>query len=162
MTGAVPTYQATVVTETMQPVQYHSSFISYSSKDEKLARRLHDDLQKQGVRCWFAPKNMKIGDKIRSRIDQEILLQDKLLLLLSENSIASTWVEAEVEAAFEKEQRQNQGVLFPIRLDGSVMQTDQAWAANLRRTRNIGDFTRWEDDQAYQQAFNQLLQDLKA
>jgi hypothetical protein len=146
----------------MSPIQYHSCFISYSSKDETLARRLHADLQDHGVRCWFAPKDMKIGDKIRARIDEAIHLQDKLLLLLSEHALASTWVEDEVEAALEKERRQQREVLFPVRLDERVMQTTQAWAAKLRRTRHIGDFTNWADPQVYQQAFGLLLRDLKA
>jgi hypothetical protein len=90
----------------MSPIQYHSCFISYSSKDDVLARRLHADLQDQGVRCWFASEDLKIGDKIRPRIDEAIHLQDKLLLLLSEHALASIWVEDEVEAALEKEQRQ--------------------------------------------------------
>jgi hypothetical protein len=145
----------------MYPIQYHSCFVSYSSKDETLARRLHADLQDQGVRCWFAPEDLKIGDKFRQRVDEAIHLQDKLLLLLSEHSIASTWVENEVEAALEKEDRQQREILFPIRLDDAVMHTSQAWAGILRRTRYIGDFTHWTDPQAYQQAFQRLLRDLK-
>ena len=66
-------------------------------------------------------------------------LQDKLLLLLSEYSIVSAWVEGEVEAALEKVGRQQREVLFPIRLDDAVMQTSQAWAATLRRTRHNGE-----------------------
>jgi uncharacterized protein YjbI with pentapeptide repeats len=146
----------------MYPIQYHSCFISYSSKDEVLARRLHADLQENGVRCWFAPEDMKIGDEIRSRIDEAIHLQDKLLLLLSEHSLVSTWIKHEVEAAFEKEEKLQRFVLFPVRLDDAVMQTIQAWAATLRRTRHIGDFTRWAAPQEYQQAFERLLRDLKA
>lgn len=150
-------YQA----EMMFPVQYHSLFISYSSKDEMLARRLHADLQDRGVRCWFAPEDLKIGTKFRQRINEAIHLQDKLLLLLSEYSIASTWVENEVEAALEREDREQREVLFPIRLDDVVMHTEKAWAATLRRTRHIGNFINWTELQAYQSAFDRLLQDLK-
>ncbi len=146
----------------MHPIHYHSVFISYSSKDDMLAHRLRADLQERGVRCWFAPEDMKIGDKIRARIDEAIHRQDKLLLLLSGHALASPWVEDEVEAALEKEQGQQRDVLFPVRLDESVMQTSQAWAAKLRRTRHIGDFTNWTDPQAYRHAFEQLLRDLKA
>lgn len=148
-------------TQKMQPIQYHSLFISYSSQDDALARRLHADLQASGVRCWFAPEDLKIGTRLRQRIDEAIHLQDKLLLLLSERSIASTWVETEVEAALEKEDRQKREVLFPVRLDDAVMLTTQAWAAKLRRDTNIGDFTNWTDPQAYQHAFDRLLRDLK-
>jgi hypothetical protein len=55
-----------------QPIQFFSCFISYSSKDQDFAERLHADLQNKGVRCWFAPHNMDIGDEIRIRIDEEI------------------------------------------------------------------------------------------
>jgi hypothetical protein len=145
-----------------QSVQYHSCFISYSSQDETFAQLLHTDLQQKGVRCWFAPQDMKIGDKIRPTIDRSIQLHDKLLLILSKHSISSDWVEKEVETAFEKEHRYKQLVLFPIRLDNAVMETDQAWAADIRRTRHIGDFSRWKVHDAYQQAFERLLRDLKA
>ncbi len=143
------------------PVQYYSCFISYSSKDRTFAEGLHTDLQQQGVRCWFAPEDMKIGDKIRPTIDHAIRLRDKLLLILSKHSINSTWVETEVETAFEEERKRNQIVLFPLRLDEAVMETDQAWAADIRRTRHIGDFSHWKDHDAYQNAFECLLQDLK-
>jgi hypothetical protein len=39
-------------------VEYYTCFISYSSKDEFFATRLHNDLQQEGVRCWFAPEDM--------------------------------------------------------------------------------------------------------
>jgi len=123
-------------TETMDPIQYYSVFITYNSNDIILARRLHADLQASGVRCWFAPEDLKIGDKIRPRINEAIHLQDKLLLLLSEHSIASTWVENEVETALEKEDRQKREVLFPVRLDDAVLQTSQAWAVTFFSRRN--------------------------
>ena len=50
---------------------------------------------------------MKVGDRIRPRIDESIRLHDKLLLVLSEHSIASRWVQKEVETAFEQEQQHN-------------------------------------------------------
>ena len=143
-------------------IEFYSCFISYSSKDDDFAQRLHADLQHHGVRCWFAPEDLKIGDKFRMRIDESIRIYDKVMVILSENSIRSTWVEEEVEAAIEKERKQNKLVLFPIRLDDAVMKTDQAWAASLRRTRHIGDFRAWKDHDQYQQSFERLLRDLKA
>src|SRR6266700_2150814 len=136
-----------------RPIVYTTCFISYSSKDQPFAERLYADLQQKGVRCWFATEDMKIGDKIRTRIDDSIRMYDKLLLVLSEHALVSTWVEREVTAAFEKEQQQGQRVLFPIRLDETVLQTTQAWAADIRRRKHIGDFTRGENYKNYQQAF---------
>ena len=146
----------------LSPIDYYSCFISYSSKDQAFAERLYADLQSKGVRCWFAPHDMRIGDEIRPRIDEFIRVHDKLLLVLSESSLASTWVKKEVETAFEQEARQNKLVLFPIRLDETVMYTSQAWAADIRRMRHIGDFRQWKDHDEYQKVFERLLRDLKA
>ena len=143
-------------------IQYYSCFISYSSTDEEFAKRLYVDLQDNGVRCWYAPEDMKIGAKIRPAIDQSIRIHDKLLIVLSENSIRSKWVEKEIETAFEKERKDDQVVLFPIRLDHTVMETNEAWAADIRRTRNIGDFSNWKDHDSYQKSLKRLLESLKA
>jgi hypothetical protein len=84
------------------------------------------------------------------------------MIVLSANSIRSPWVEKELDTAFEKERRQNTLALFPIRLDDAVMQTNEAWAADIRRTRHIGDFTRWKDHDSYLKELERLLRDLKA
>jgi len=160
--GVPDTFIAYIASLTDEAIQYYSCFISYSSQDDDFARRLHADLQDNGVRCWFAPEDMKIGDEIRPRIDQSIRLHDKLLVVLSEHSIGSDWVEDEVETAIAEERTRKRTVLFPIRLDGAVMETNKAWAAKIRRTRHIGDFSRWKDRDSYQGAFDRLLRDLKA
>lgn len=146
---------------TPRPIQYHSLFISYASRDKAIAQRLHTDLRKKDVPCWFALHDLQPGNYFRERIDQAIQNQDKLLLLLSEHSVQSGWVRYEVETAIEKENQQRCEVLFPVRLDNTVMQTTQTWAAQLRSSRHIGDFTNWQDNVAYQQALSRLLRDLK-
>jgi hypothetical protein len=50
-------------------------------------------------------------------------------------------------------------VLFPIRLDDAVMETDEAWAGKLR-ARHIGDSTRWKEHDAYSKSFERVLRDL--
>ena len=144
-----------------QPIQFYSCFISYSGKDENFVQRLYADLQNKGVRCWFAPEDLKIGDKIRTRIDEVIRIHDKLLLVLSQNSVASTWVEKEVETAFDKEIERKEPVLFPIRLDATVMESKTGWAADIRRSRHIGDFCKWKSHDEYQKGLDRLLRDLK-
>src|SRR5713101_6925175 len=143
------------------PIEYYTCFISYSSRNKDFAERLYTDLQSKGVRCWFAPEDMKTGDKIRQRIDESIRLYDKLLLVLSEHSIASSWVEFEVEMAFAKEDEKHALVLFPIRLDHAVMQSTTSWAAHLKRMRHITDFTGWKQHDDYQRALTRLFRDLQ-
>lgn len=138
-----------------------SCFISYSSKDESFARKLVGDLEAADVTCWFAPHNMAIGAKIRPGIDEAITKQDKILLVLSKNSISSYWVEKEVETAFEREISTGTTLLVPIMLDSTVMVTQAAWAADIRRQRNIGDFSDWLQPECYRIALARLLQSLR-
>ena len=145
-----------------EPFQFYSCFISYASKDHAFAERLYADLQNKGVRCWFAPEDMKIGDRIRPRIDETIRVYDKLLLVLSKTSVASQWVEQEVETALARERQQGTTILFPVRIDNTVMTLETGWPALIRNTRNIGDFRRWKMHDVYQKAFDRLLRDLKA
>jgi hypothetical protein len=142
--------------------RFYSCFISYASKDHAFAEHLYANLQNKGVRCWFAPEDMKAGDRIRDTIEQQIRLREKLLIILSSASIASPWVEEEVEAALEEERRspERRPVLVPIKIDNAVEDTNQAWARTIKRTRHIGDFTRWEDNDVYQEALTRLLRDL--
>jgi len=144
-----------------QPIQFYSCFISYSSKDQDFAERIHADLQNKGVRCWFAPHDMRIGAKIIDAIDEAIRLRDKVLLILSEGAIASDWVEGEVTRALDEERTRKQVVLFPLRLDDAVMQTTEGWARLLRGQRHIGDFTGWKEHDSYQKGFDRLMRDLR-
>lgn len=143
------------------PKEFNSCFISYSNADEKIARKLYSDLQMRGVRCWFAPENLKIGERIRSGIDKNIDEYDKLLLIISRSSINSQWVEQEVEMALKIEREQDKTILFPIKVDDSIMNSNISWSKFIMNTRNIGDFTNWESKDKYKESFERLLHDLK-
>jgi TIR domain len=110
-------------------------------------------MRNKQLRVWLATEDLKIGDRFRSTIDEAIRMYDKLLLVLWKDSVDSPWVGVEVEAAFEKERNQKRAVLFPIRLDDTVMKTTQAWAADVRRTRHIGDFTQWKKHDQFEKVF---------
>src|SRR5438477_137291 len=90
--------QADLVGETLAgaAVDFFSCFISYSSEDQDFADRLHADLQYQGVRCWFAPPDVRAGKKLDEQIGEAIRIYDKLLLILSTNSMNSEWVKTEI------------------------------------------------------------------
>jgi TIR domain/Pentapeptide repeats (8 copies) len=143
-------------------IDYYSCFISYSSKDEAFARRLYADLQSNHVRCWFAPEDLKWGERIRDGIDEAIRVHDKLLLILSKSSVASGWVEREVKTAMARERKEKRTVLFPVRVDRAIFESLFAWATEIRHERNIGDFTCWKDHDEYQKAFARLLRDLQS
>jgi hypothetical protein len=53
-------------------------------------------------------------------------------------------------------------ILFPVRIDNTVMTIETGWPALIRNTRNVGDFRCWKTQDVYQKAFDRLLRDLKA
>jgi TIR domain/Pentapeptide repeats (8 copies) len=154
----------------MDPIQFYSCFISYSTKDQDFADRLYADLQAKGVRCWFAPHDIQGGRKIHEQIDEAIRLHDKLLLILSPHSMESEWVKTEISKARKREVRDKARVLFPISL--APFEDIRDWEAfdadtgkdSAREIREyfIPDFSNWKDHDSYQKAFDRLMRDLKA
>ncbi len=152
------------------PVRYSSCFISYSTHDQEFAERLHADLQAKGVRCWFAPHDVKGGRKLHEQIDEAIRLHDRLLLILSEHSMSSEWVNTEIAKARKREVKEAKRVLFPVRLVG--FETLRDWecfdgdtgkdSAREIREYFIPDFSNWKDHDSYRTAFERLVKDLKA
>jgi uncharacterized protein YjbI with pentapeptide repeats len=137
-------------------------FISYSSKDENFVATLRSDLEDNGIETWYAPRDMPIGARTRVDLDRAILNADKLVIVLSRKSIVSAWVEQEVETALERERQSRRLFLLPLRIDESVMKTKVGWAANLRRTRNVGDFSKHRRNSRYFSTLGQLINDIRS
>ena len=148
------------------PIQFYSCFISYADKNRKFVDRLHNDMQGAGVRVWYAPEDLKAGDKLHPTFDRAIRVHDKVLIILSEESLVSPWVEDEVNRALAKERdRKSKGddspVLFPIMIDDAVMDSKESWVTYIKENRYIGDFRHWKDHDSYSAAFDRLMRDLK-
>lgn len=143
------------------PFDYYSCFISYASEDVQFVEQLCDDLEEEGIRCWFAPIALKPGDRFPQYIEDAIRQYDKLIVVLSQNSIQSTWVEHEVNLAREKE-RKRPLVILPISLDNAAyIYPSASWVTDIiRRHRHIGDFRGWEISHNYQTALEKLLEAL--
>jgi uncharacterized protein YjbI with pentapeptide repeats len=153
-----------------QAIQFYSCFISYSTKDESFARRLHSRMRDAQLRVWFAPEDIKGGEKLHEQIEQAIRLYDKLLIVLSENSLQSEWVITEIRKARRAEVKENRRKLFPIRIiDMEAIRTWECFDADAGkdlaielREYFIPDFSNWKSHDAFEAAFHRLLQDLKA
>lgn len=92
-----------------------SLFISYSSRDVKVANRLRSAIEKQGIRCWMAPRDVPPGENYATAVVRAIEECSGLVLLLSHQSNASAHVHVEVERAFSKKK-----LIFPVRIDDVV------------------------------------------
>jgi hypothetical protein len=152
-------------------IQLYSCFISYSTRDQDFANRLHADLQDKGVRCWFAPHKIQGGKKIHEQIDEAIRLYDKLLLILSPDSMSSEWVRTEIANARAREIREKRQMLFPISLvpfdairDWKCFDADTGKdSAREIREYYVPDFTNWKaDHDAYKRELEKVVTALEA
>jgi serine/threonine protein kinase len=149
--------------------RYYSCFISYSTRDQALAERLYVDLTGAGVSCWYAPHSARGGRKLYEQIDAAIREHNRLLLILSNDSMSSQWVQTEIISTRLREVREQRQILFPIRIVS--FDTLRRWqcfdadsgrdAAREIREYYIPDFMRWTDKTSYQHAFENLLADLR-
>lgn len=152
------------------PVQFHSVFISYNEKDRLFSNRLFEDLQSKGIRCWYAPNDIKPGQKIHEEVDRAIKVQDKLLLVLSPTSMNSEWVHHEIRCAKRRERQEGRRMLFPLSLvpyeqlkDWKLFDADsQKDLASELREFFIPDFSSWEEDKKmYEELLDKVIKGLE-
>ena len=117
----------------------------------------------------YAPEEMKGGKKLFEQIDRAIHMHDKLLIVLSKESIASNWVQTEIRRARKQEKLSGERKLFPIRL--CDMETLKQWEcfdtdsgrdiAEEVREYFIPDFSDWKKPGKFEDSFGRLCGDLQ-
>ena len=71
-------------------------FISYSRKDLAFVEQLAADLQAAGLDVWYDLSGLEGGERWRIEIEKAIQESQYVIVVLSPNSVASTWVEEEI------------------------------------------------------------------
>lgn len=152
-----------------EATRFRSVFISYSTKDEEFVRKLHQHMADAGIRAWFAAEDIRGGEKIHEQLFRASQLFDKLLVVLSPDSLKSDWVVTEIRKARGIERKENRRKLFPIRLVEyeklreweCVGSTGEDLAEEVRQY-YIPDFSNWKDHEAFGRAFDRLQKALQS
>lgn len=154
---------------TQQSEMFDSCFISYSHRDEGFCKQLVSRMRNAGVSVYFALEDMTGGKKTIERIEREIATHDRLLVVLSVDSLQSDWVKTEIGIATNLEKRQGRK-LFPIRLIDMKPIKEWKWfvadigkdlAAEVRDY-PIPDFAAWkEDPNQFETEFARLIRALR-
>lgn len=93
-------------------------FISYSHENMEFAEQLDTKLNEKEYSVWRDEHSLVAGPLERQIFDA-IRAHDVVLLVLSEASVNSDWVELELEKAVAKEKEEGREVLCPVALDDS-------------------------------------------
>ncbi|NOY67005.1 MAG: toll/interleukin-1 receptor domain-containing protein [Gammaproteobacteria bacterium] len=89
-----------------------AAFISHASRDIDKALELVELLEKKGLNCWIAPRNIRPSKSYSHEISHGISASKCLILLLSDEANQSDAVRNEIELAFRKKKP-----IFPVRIE---------------------------------------------
>ena len=74
-------------------------FVSYASQDAKVANAVVENLERHGIRCWKAPRDVTPGSQFADQIAGGINDSKVFVLVLSDHAVASGHVGRELEQA---------------------------------------------------------------
>ena len=154
---------------------HYTCFISYFSKDREFAQKLSSDLQNRGVRCWAFPADAKVGRWVpetassselglwvTADVEKGILYYDKLVVVLSDHSLANEHLREEFTRGAKKQSDSGQWVMKPVTI------SDLSYDDRNRNVKLLGltgyrmfDFRGWESATEYAAALEELLASLE-
>ncbi|HEV2605573.1 MAG TPA: TIR domain-containing protein [Microvirga sp.] len=73
-------------------------FLSYAHQDREVAAQIVSALQGAGLNTWLDQWSLAPGDSILERVEDAVASADVLLVLLSEASVSSRWMQAELSS----------------------------------------------------------------
>ena len=144
---------------------FSSCFISHSSKDSEFAQELAARLRQARVNVWYAPEDIRPGEKIYDQVKKAINSFDRLLVVLSPNSMNSSWVQIELASAIAREKREGKRVVFPIALVS--IDNIKSWEcfdsdsgmdiARELRSYHIPDLSDWKNPNAFEKQVDKIV-----
>ena len=143
-----------------QAIQINPLFISYSHADSAFVDKLETHLNIKGIRFWRDIHDA-IAGPLEKQIDRAMRLNPTLILILSENSLKSDWVEHEVRKAWELGKEMGRDVLCPVALDNSWKSSP--WPQRVMEQvmeYNILDFSAWNVLAEFENKFTKLIEGL--
>ncbi len=93
------------------------AFICHASEDkDKFVRQLATELKSNGLNIWYDEFTLKIGDKLRQRIEHGLVHSRYGIVVLSHHFFEKDWPQDELDGLDSKE-RNSQKVILPVWLD---------------------------------------------
>jgi len=95
----------------------NSVFISHSSVDKPLVDKLVKDITAIGVTVWYDKFDIALGDSIPGKINEGLANAKYFIIVLSDASVKSNWVQEELNFALMKQINLNGTFIIPIKIN---------------------------------------------
>ena len=96
-------------------------FLSYSSTDAAVARRLALDLRSANLDVWLDQWEVGVGDKFEQSIERGLDEAEFVIVLLTRASVASEWVDREWRHKVQDETQKGRVTVVPVRSEPCEM-----------------------------------------
>ena len=116
----------------------HYYFISYSSKDYYFVSQIRDAIENTGIRCWMAPRDIPHGTNYAHIIEIAIQNAERFIILLSNSSVWSVWVEKELQRAIHHFQHESSSKIIPVWINQQLELDDTPMAYSLEGVQILG------------------------
>jgi len=140
-----------------QGIQFSSLFISYSHKNADFLELFEPKLISRGIRFWRDVHDATAGP-LDAMVGRAMRTNPTVLLILSEASVMSAWVKAEIRSAMDLGEKLGRHVLCPIALDATWK--EKGLSMPLRAVvmeYNVLDFSEWKDEDVFDRQFKKLV-----
>ncbi|MGH9761842.1 MAG: TIR domain-containing protein, partial [Blastocatellia bacterium] len=104
-------------------------FISHASDDDAFVKQLREALEAHHLPVWVDSRNLRGGDKLAPEIEKAIEDARQVIVVLSPNTVNSSWVRKEIKKALEVEGRKKDSGyrVIPLLLPGIKPSALEAW-----------------------------------
>jgi len=92
-------------------------FISHTYKDHDFVLQLVEKLKKDGIDVWFDEWELTVGDSIVQKINEGLEKSSFLIVVLSEHSVRSKWVQRELNSTLARQLGRDHNVILPVLLE---------------------------------------------
>lgn len=145
-------------------------YITFAQEDESFAGRLHNTLQKQGIRCWLDARGTENDDVFSTAVaERGSRVWDRVLLCATQAALTADWIDGLVDSVLRREETILQAsgkkatLMWPLNLDGFLFSGSWEHAhANEVAGRVLADFTGWRrNKKKFSEELKQLIERLR-
>jgi uncharacterized protein YjbI with pentapeptide repeats len=140
-----------------QALQISPLFVAHSQADDRFVDKLGSHLARRGIRYWRDVPDRKARRREKQTAGGGNQIPT-VLIVLSEHSLRSDWLENEVRMARVLEKETGRAVLYSVALDSSWK--ENRWPEQSLDS-NILEFSGWKNDSKFTDMFRQLIERLE-